>query len=467
MLKTGSLPWASGCRRKLIWSWLQPIAAATLRDSATVKALPPVLGSRRMGFERAPVFELWGWHAREPPGNTLPGEFLLVDIASGRVFPRGSLACQPHSSKTGARSKPIRLLPSTGGRAFTVAESRRVAAAMGWSQDQISFLLHPLAQGKEPVFSMGDDTPPAFLSRMRRTLWDYCKQRFAQVTNPPIDPLREAHVMSLDTRIGADFIVDSPVLDQQQIEELKTAFPDFQTVDATFDFAQGIPGALEALERIRQQVRWSSGSAPQLVVVRDRNACEQRAALPILLVVAAVWKEMVRGGHFRVPLIVETGQVIETHHVALLLAVGASAVRPFLAQQLAEEHAAGGAANYGNAITAGLKKVLSRMGISTLASYRNAQLFEVIGLDGEICRDFFEDAAHWAEANTLEQLLRDYLFNHAQAFRGDFTAPADSGLYRFRKQGEQHGTSAELLRKMHAHIKDPESGHYQKFESLA
>jgi glutamate synthase domain-containing protein 2/glutamate synthase domain-containing protein 1/glutamate synthase domain-containing protein 3 len=396
-----------------------------------------------------------------------PGEFLLVDIASGRVFPRGSLASQPHSSKTGARSKPMRLLPSTGGEAFAVAEPRRMAAAMGWSQDQISFLLHPLAQGKEPVFSMGDDTPPAFLSKMRRTLWDYCKQRFAQVTNPPIDPIREAHVMSLETRIGADFLVDSPVLDQQQIEELKSAFPDFQTVDATFDFAQGIPGALEALERIRQQMRWSSGSAPQLVVVRDRNACEQRAVLPILLVVAAVWKEMVRGGHFRVPLIVETGQVIETHHVALLLAVGASAVQPFLAQQLAEEHAASGAANYGNAITAGLKKVLSRMGISALASYRNAQLFEVIGLDGEICRDFFEDAAHWAEANTLEQLLRDYLFNHAQAFRGDFTAPADSGLYRFRKQGEQHGTSAELLRKMHAHIKDPESGHYQKFESLA
>ncbi len=176
---------------------------------------------------------------------------------------------------------------------------------------------------------------------------------------------------------------------------------------------------------------------------------------------------MTRGGHFRVPLIVETAQVIETHHVALLLAVGATAVRPFLAQQLAEEHIAGGSRNYGNAIDGGLRKVLSRMGISTLASYRNAQLFEVIGLEEEVCREFFESAPHCADANSLEQLLGDYLFNHAQAFKPEFKSPVDSGLYRFRKEGEKHGTSADLMRKLQAHTKNPTTEHYQEFEALA
>ena len=397
-----------------------------------------------------------------------PGEALLVDIASGRVFPRGTCLTGAANSKWSVRSKPVsRLLPGTEPEISTVGQPRRLAAAMGWTEDQIRFLLHPLADGKEPIYSMGDDTPPAFLSKMRRTLWDYCKQRFAQVTNPPIDPLREAHVMSLDTRIGTDFVADSPILDAQQMCALLQAAAKSQRIDVTFDPAEGTNGAIEALERIRRQSRFSPGAAPSLLIVSDCDVTEQRAALPMLFAVAAVWKEMVRGGHFRVPLVVETAQIIETHHVALLLAVGATAVRPFLAQQLAEDQVAGGARNYRTAINAGLRKVLSRMGISTLASYRNAQLFEVIGLDQRICEEFFESATHWAEANSLEDILDDYLFNHAQAFQPAFKAPADAGLYRFRKQGERHATSADLMRKLHAHIKNPNAGHYSEFEALA
>jgi glutamate synthase domain-containing protein 2/glutamate synthase domain-containing protein 1/glutamate synthase domain-containing protein 3 len=397
-----------------------------------------------------------------------PGEALLVDFASGKVFPRGAYVRRTNGVKHALKPKPaVQLMPGSESDVSTVSEPKRMAAALGWTEDQINFLLYPLAEAKEPVFSMGDDTPPAFLSKMRRTLWDYCKQRFAQVTNPPIDPIREVHVMSLDTRIGSDLIADSPVLDPQQMHALEQAFPSLQRVDVTFDPAQGIPGALEAMERVRKVVRWGHGAAPALVVFSDRGTCEQRAALPILLAVAAAWKEITLGGQFRVPIIVETAQVIETHHLALLLAAGATAVRPFLAQQLAEERVAGGSANYRNAVNAGLRKVLSRMGISTLASYRNAQLFEVIGLDAEICRDFFESAPRWAEANSLQQLLGDYLLNHAQAFRPEFKQPADAGLYRFRKQGEQHAASADLLRKLHAHMRNPDAARYQEFESLA
>src|SRR5258708_39393973 len=155
-----------------------------------------------------------------------------------------------------------RLMPSSEPEISTVGQPHRLAAALGWTQDQISFLLHPLADGKEPIYSMGDDTPPAFLSKMRRTLWDYCKQRFAQVTNPPIDPLREAHVMSLDTRVGADFIADSPILDAQQMCELLKASVKPQRIDVTFDSCEGTSGAQEALERIRDQARCTPEGAP-------------------------------------------------------------------------------------------------------------------------------------------------------------------------------------------------------------
>ena len=396
-----------------------------------------------------------------------PGEVLLVDIASGRMLPRGTVVREMARANPVVHLKtPVRLPPGTDSEVSPLTEPRRLAAALGWSEDQITFLLHPLAQGKEPIYSMGDDTPPAFLSSMRRTLWDYCKQRFAQVTNPPIDPLREAHVMSLNTRIGS-FTTDSPVLDGQQMKALEGACTNTQHIDVTFNSTADIPGAIAALERIREHMRWDNSAAPSLVIIHDRSMSAQRAALPILLAVAAAWKEMVLGGHFRVPLLVETAQAIETHHIALLLAAGAAAVRPILAQHLSAEHVAGGATNYRNAVNAGLRKVLSRMGISTLASYRNTQLFELIGLDGELCSDFFESAPHCAEANSLKQLLGDYLFNHAQAFGPSFKSPADSGLYRFRKQGERHSTSADLMRKLHAHIKNPDSGRYQEFESFA
>jgi glutamate synthase domain-containing protein 2/glutamate synthase domain-containing protein 1/glutamate synthase domain-containing protein 3 len=397
-----------------------------------------------------------------------PGEALLIDIASGKVFPRGTHVREIADPKPPSRSMAtVHSFPSTHTEISAVAEPRRLAAALGWSEDQIGFLLQPLAQGKEAIYSMGDDTPPAFLSKMRRPLWDYCKQRFAQVTNPPIDPLREAQVMSLDTRIGANFITDSPVLDEQQMRALEHGYASTQRIDVTFECAQGVAGAMDALERIRHEVRWNSGAAPSAVIISDRCVNQQHAAVPILLAVACVWKQMVNGGHFRVPLVVETAQVIDVHHVALLLAAGAAGVRPFLAQQLAEEQLPGGRRNYCLAISAGLKKVLSRMGISTLASYRNSQLFEVLGLDEDLCRDFFETAPQWPGATSLPQLLEDYLFNHAQAFRTEFRAPVDAGLYRFRKQGEQHATSGELLRKLHAHVKNPGSGHYQQFEALA
>ena len=391
-----------------------------------------------------------------------PGEMLVVDLETGTMFRNSDLLRRIASHRHEKSSdRPQRLPAVSSYKAIPTPEPKRLAAALGWSEDQLRFMLQPLAEGKEAMWSMGDDTPPAFMSKMRRPVWDYCKQRFAQVTNPPIDPLRETHVMSLQTHIGAEFSVESPVLSGTQMIFLQECFGPGKKIDVTFPAAEGVAGALRALERIRNEIQQQ-----RLVVLSDRRASRERAALPILLATAAVWRRMVDAGKFRVPLLVETAQVVETHHVALLLAVGATAVSPFLALQMAEQHQASGGTGYCSAINAGLRKVLSRMGISSVASYRNAQLFEVVGLDAKVCAQFFESAERAAQAVSLEELLSDYLHNHAQAFGVEQPGLKDSGLYRFRKDGELHGTSPDVVRKLHGYIKNQAPENFRQFEQL-
>src|SRR5215471_3927655 len=393
-----------------------------------------------------------------------PGEMLIADMETGTVL-RNSELLRRIASEAGQKHfvRPRQVPCMSSSKTIPTPEPRKLAAALGWSEDQLRFMLQPLAEGKEAMWSMGDDTPPAFMSKMRRTMWDYCKQRFAQVTNPPIDPLREAHVMSLQTRIGAEFVAESPLLNAPQLTFLQECFTaSRRTIDVTFPATEGVAGAHRAMERVRNEAK--SG---RLVVLSDRRVGRERAALPILPATAAAWRAMVEAGNFRVPLLVETAQVVETHHVAMLLAVGATAVCPFLAMQLAEQHESNGALNYCNAVTAGLRKVLSRMGISTLASYRNAQLFEVVGLDAHICDEFFESAEHFAEAVSLEEVLADYLHNHAVAFATEQAGLKDAGLYRFRKEGEVHGTFPELVRRLHGYIKTQAPEKYRQFEELA
>src|SRR5262249_24624179 len=153
---------------------------------------------------------------------------------------------------------------------------------------------------------------------------DYCKQRFAQVTNPPIDPLREAHVMSLRTCIGPDYSSETPVLSQQQLLFLENRICPGLRIDVTFQASRGVSEAYRALERVRNAAR--SSDVPRMIVLSDRYLSSERAALPILLAASAVWQELSEAGSFRIPLVVETAQAFDTPHVALLLAVGATAV---------------------------------------------------------------------------------------------------------------------------------------------
>ena len=396
-----------------------------------------------------------------------PGEILLATPQTGallrwRELLKSVTAQIPRKALT--RSSVLRL-ESTAERT-PIVHSKRVAGAAGWSDDQYKILFRPLLAGKEADWSMGDDAPPAFLSAIHRPLWDYCKQRFAQVTNPPIDPLRESHVMSLEVPLGHGHFLASPILSAAELASLGKALAPVQNVDFTFPSTLGVPGARRCLTQCKT-TPLSSGVRPELLLLSDRAIGAERASLPALLAAASAWKSLVDQGLADVPLVIESAQVFETHHVAMLLAAGASAVAPYLAEEFAEAEEVGAFDKVRRGMLAGLRKVLARMGISTLASYRNSHLFELLGLDEDICREYFEDAACYPGSKTLDSLLQDYLKMHAAAYSRTADDLADHGLYRFRKGAELHASSPELVRRMHAHVRAPEQGNYGAFEQLA
>jgi glutamate synthase (ferredoxin) len=391
-----------------------------------------------------------------------PGEMLIVDLAKNIFL--GPNQALPELREIASLPKPVRLHPTHRVLSVSPEAATQQMAAFGWSEDQYRFLFRPLVESaQETVWSMGDDAAPAFLSSLARPLWDYCKQRFAQVTNPPIDPLRETHVMSLTVHLGHSTVLPSPLLDLGQMQILKKKLSPVDRLDCTFPVEAGIDGARRVLERLENYSPQKAG----LVLLSDRATSPGRAALPALLALSSVWMAMVRAGKWQVPVIVESGQVIDTHHVALLIAAGACAVVPYLAFQQAATLKSDGPVNYRAAIEKGLLKVMARMGISTIASYRNSQLFETVGLDPELRARFFQDAGGALGGKSLDDLLRDCIQRHAAAFAAQSQRLRDDGLYRFRHNGERHASSPDLVRRMHRYIQSPSEENFKAFSDLA
>ena len=419
-----------------------------------------------------------------------PGEMLLCCPGTGEFTRPHQIGHLQEFRETAAAKAVAHVVPTEKLSPVKTEDPQHVMAALGWTEDQYKLLFQPLVMdGQEAVWSMGDDAPPAFLSRLPRPLWDYCKQRFAQVTNPPIDPLRETHVMSLRVHLGETAVLSSPLLDAGQLHRLEYEF-DVQRMDLTFPVGERMAGARRVLEHLRapltslrakklvergaacpELVEGSSPvglevTKPQLILLSDREADAQRASVPVLLAAAIAWKALVDAGRCDVPLMVESGQVLDTHHVALLVAAGASGVFPYLALEQAVALRPEGVARYRFAVEKGLRKVMARMGVSTMASYRNSQLFEVIGLDPALCAEVFEDASCVLGGKTLDGLLEDCLTRHASAYSAKASLQ-DLGLYRFRQQGERHGNSPEIVRRLHRYIKSPNEENFKSFSALS
>lgn len=358
--------------------------------------------------------------------------------------------------------------------------------AFGYDLDEHEMILTPLAEGLEPTGSMGDDTPLAVLSRRPRTLYPYFKQLFAQVTNPPIDSIREKSVMSLSMFLGgrlglfeelprtSGYVeLDSPVLQDYELAALfDVSFLKNRVVrlGATFDAKAG-PSALEAAVRelAKRAQEAVESSHAKVVIISDRGVTAGRAAIPMLLAGAAVHQHLVRAGlRLRCDIVCETGEARDVHHIACLLGFGVNAVNPWLALEIVSGLATAGKTsspvsagdarkNYIKAINAGLLKIMAKMGISTLMSYRGSQLFEAIGLSKDLVEECFTGTPAPIGGITYYQIAEETLRRHVSAFpkpvEGAEAAAGglhNEGYYRVNKkgEGEYHGWNPKVVAAM-------------------
>jgi glutamate synthase (ferredoxin) len=432
-------------------------------------------------------------------GRLGPGRMIAVDTAAGRILTdevikrerawrrpyaawlasgRVALPAAPEAAPPEARSPDA--APSGAGSsgagssdAGTPDAAARRLVAFGYSQEELDRVLAPMwKNGADAVWSMGDDTPLAVLTPRPRLLYGYLKQRFAQVTNPPIDSLRERVVMSLRTLLGPRasmleegpeharlIALDSPVLTAAQLAHLR-ALPELEarTLDAVFPACERGEGLERALTRLCDEAAYHVEEGRALLVLSDRAVDARLAPIPMALAVGAVHHALIRRGlRMRASIVAETGEARDVHHVAVLIGYGASAVLPYLASETISRAAAAAgadpaaaAARYRKAIEAGLLKIMAKMGISTISSYHGAQIFEAVGLDHALVEFALTGTPSRLGGIGLAEIAEDLLERHRRAFAPEAPgALGDPGLFRFRKDGEYHAFHPQVVRALH------------------
>lgn len=431
-------------------------------------------------------------------GRLQPGKILLVDTQEGKIYYDGELKVQL------AAAKPYRQWLSTNrieldtlrsGRKIenSVEDYSRKLRNFGYTREDIERTLIPMAtNGAEPTASMGNDTPVAVLSDKPQLLFNYFRQQFAQVTNPPIDPIREELVMSLSEYIGAvgmNILLPSeahckmvrlphPVLTNTQLDILcNIRYKGFNTVKLPilFDVHGGKAALQEALSTLCKQAEASVDEGVNYIILSDRGVDAGHAAIPSLLAVSAVHHHLISvQKRVQTALIIESGEIREVMHAALLLGYGASAINPYMAfavlDDLVKRHEIQmnyetAEKNYIKAICKGLYKVMSKMGISTIRSYRGAKIFEAVGLSEELLKTYFGTPASTIGGIRLEEIAKDYTIFHDAGFR--LTEPGHllphTGLFSFRKDGEQHAWNPETISALQIATR---LGSYKKFKEF-
>ncbi len=430
----------------------------------------------------------------EHRGRLGPGEMLVVDLASGTLLEDGAMRARLAAGRPYAQlvARTVVPLPARAGSAqpdAALADLTTAHRAFGYTAEELELIVRPMAEeGKEAVGSMGDDAPLAALSTRRRLLPDYFRQRFAQVTNPPIDPLREQMVMSLRTLLGrrgslldeatADARLaacDSPVLCDAQVEALGR-LPDRPAaiVDTTFDPAAGEAGFLAALDRTASEAAAHVSAGAAIVILSDRAAGPTAAPLPALLATAAADRALARAGlSTRASLVVDSGEPRDAHQVAALLAFGAGAVCPWLGCRTAAalaarkgESAALAVDRYLHALDHGLLKVLSRMGVCTIAAYAGAHLMEAIGLDRALLDAYFPDTAAIPGALTLDRVAAESVAWHRTASDAGPGVLPHPGVHGYRRDGEYHAYNPALVKAFHHAVAAGEPDAWARFTAL-
>jgi len=423
-------------------------------------------------------------------GRLQPGRMFLVDTTQGRIVTDDEIKGALASSHPFGRWLDDNLveLDVLGARAHeppthgTVVQRQR---SFGYTAEELKLILEPMARtGAEPIGSMGTDTPIAVLSNRSRLLYDYFQQLFAQVTNPPLDAIREELVTALGASLGPErnlldpqpgscrqIFLARPIIDNAELAKLVDihTYPgleDFRTVvtPCLYRVEQGGAGLRAALDELRRTVSDAIHNGANIVVLSDRGSNEELAPIPALLFTSAVHHHLIREKtRTQVGLVVETGEAREVHHMCLLLGYGAAAINPYLSFETLEDLIAEGlteihdpekaVANYVKACGKGVLKVMSKMGISTVASYTGAQIFEAIGLSHALVDEFFTGTVSRLGGVGLDEIAEEVRIRHRDAYPANPTERAHrtldgGGEYQWRREGEEHLFNPETVFKL-------------------
>jgi len=428
-------------------------------------------------------------------GRLGPGMMIAVDTVNRQLL-RNQEIKRRYASRRPYRqwveaslAKPPKHTPAEPDtRPWEAGTLRRLHKAFGYHREEFDRILNPMAFDAEiPVGSMGDDTPLAVLSEQPQQLYRYFKQRFAQVTNPPIDPLRERLVMSTHTVIGprgplleeapegARVIqFPSPIMDEADIAWLRsqTVFPVI-TLSATFPLSAGPEGLKPALTRLCQEAEVAVRGGAGALILSDRGVGPDTVPIPMLLATSAVHHHLIKGGlRTRTAIVLESGEPREDHHFACLIGYGAALIHPYLALASMRDLAANSplspeqaVKNYRQALDKGLLKIMSKMGISAIASYRGAQIFEAVGIDQAVIERYFPGTPSRISGAGLLAFATDALVLHAEAY-GEDAGLKDRGIYRFRKAGEYHAFNPLVFKALHQAVRTESFTAFQEYITL-
>ncbi|MFW5972538.1 MAG: glutamate synthase large subunit, partial [Bacteroidota bacterium] len=436
-------------------------------------------------------------------GRLQPGRMFLVDLKEKRLIrdeeiKRRLSSRHPYGEWLSENVITLDHMPEADAPNEPRAEDlTRLQQAFGYTREDVQLLMTPMAEnGIEALGSMGSDTPLAVLSERPRLLYDYFRQLFAQVTNPPLDAIREELVTSLLINLGGEgdllaessencrqLRLDQPILrdiDLARVRKNEYAHLRATTLPALFDVARDGDGLREAMDRLAEKASQAIDDGYSLLILSDRGASPEKAAIPALLATAGVHHHLIREGkRTRCALIVESGEPREVHHFCLLMGYGASAVNPYLALEtihaLAEEgslsHDAQTAEkNYIKAIGKGILKVMSKMGISTLRSYHGAQIFEAVGLGRDLVAQYFTGTPSRLSGVGLPVLSEEARARHSLAFPAhgevDYRELEAGGQYQWRRNGEHHAFNPMTIARLQQSVtqRDPKS--YDEYSAL-
>jgi glutamate synthase domain-containing protein 2/glutamate synthase domain-containing protein 1/glutamate synthase domain-containing protein 3 len=413
-------------------------------------------------------------------GRLQPGKLFLVDLEKHRIVGDNEVkheiaSRQPYGEWFDRASVHFDDLPTAYVTMTGVQPTPRRQKTFGYTQEDLRTLIVPMAAtGAEPIGSMGNDSALPVLSDSRPPLYSYFKQLFAQVTNPPVDPIREEVVMSLAVGVGSEqnllgeteqhahqLCLDQPILMNQELETIRHVNHDIfraDTIDITWDVAEGPEGLESRLEALCEEAEEAIESGFNILILSDRRTGPRRVPIPALLAVDAVHHHLVRAGtRLRAGMVLESGEPREVHHMATLIGYGVSAINPYLMLDSVDDLVLDGRVpdtesperaqrNVVKAIGKGLLKTISKMGISTIQSYCGAQIFEAVGLEPELIDRYFTGTASRIGGIGLEVLARETLDRHATAFPGrhEDLLPV-GGLYAWRRDGEFHQWNPETI----------------------